>query len=90
MKVCKYTLNSIQYSPSFQRLYQVGKMTIIALGFHQLLISKWDRELSLLVLSHWLDTMNEEGWIPREQILGDEARSKVCNLYFTQIDFSVR
>lgn len=46
-------------------------------GFHQLLISKWDRELSLLILSHWLDTMNNEGWIPREQILGDEARSKV-------------
>ena len=29
------------------------------------------------VLAHWLDLINSEGWIPREQILGDEARSKV-------------
>ena len=29
------------------------------------------------VIAHWLDLINEEGWIPREQILGDEARSKV-------------
>ena len=29
------------------------------------------------VLAHWLDLLNIEGWIPREQILGDEARSKV-------------
>ena len=29
------------------------------------------------VLAHWMDLINIEGWIPREQILGDEARSKV-------------
>lgn len=29
------------------------------------------------VIAHWLDLMNVEGWIPREQILGTEARSKV-------------
>lgn len=29
------------------------------------------------VVAHWLDLINKEGWIPREQILGDEARSKV-------------
>ena len=29
------------------------------------------------VLAHWMDLINMEGWIPREQILGDEARSKV-------------
>ena len=29
------------------------------------------------VLAHWLDLINIEGWIPREQILGDEASSKV-------------
>ena len=29
------------------------------------------------VLGHWLDLMNVEGWIPREQILGEEALSRV-------------
>ncbi|XP_054846005.1 mannosyl-oligosaccharide glucosidase isoform X2 [Eublepharis macularius] len=46
-------------------------------GFHQLLLGRWDPALSQEVLAHWLDLMNVEGWIPREQILGDEARSKV-------------
>lgn len=46
-------------------------------GFHQLLLARWDPELSREVLAHWLDLMTAEGWIPREQILGDEARAKV-------------
>ncbi|XP_041124769.1 mannosyl-oligosaccharide glucosidase-like [Polyodon spathula] len=46
-------------------------------GFHQLLINKWDPQLTRESLAHWLDMINVEGWIPREQILDDEARSKV-------------
>ncbi|XP_053712097.1 mannosyl-oligosaccharide glucosidase [Synchiropus splendidus] len=46
-------------------------------GFHQLLLSKWDAQVTRESISHWVDLMNIEGWIPREQILGDEARSKV-------------
>ncbi|KAJ1212034.1 hypothetical protein NDU88_007378 [Pleurodeles waltl] len=46
-------------------------------GFHQLLVSKWDQATSKEVIAHWLDLMNIEGWIPREQILDSEARSKV-------------
>ncbi|XP_042664250.1 mannosyl-oligosaccharide glucosidase isoform X1 [Tyto alba] len=46
-------------------------------GFHQLLLARWDPALSREVIAHWLDLMNVEGWIPREQILGEEARAKV-------------
>jgi mannosyl-oligosaccharide glucosidase len=46
-------------------------------GFHQLLIGKWDPKIRRDVLSHWLATQDGSGWIPREQILGAEARSKV-------------
>ncbi|BHF57139.1 hypothetical protein SprV_0100008000 [Sparganum proliferum] len=46
-------------------------------GFHGLLLAQWDVEMALQSLSHWLDLMNAEGWIPREQILGWEARSRV-------------
>ncbi|PHH67632.1 hypothetical protein CDD80_684 [Ophiocordyceps camponoti-rufipedis] len=46
-------------------------------GFHLLLISDWDLDLGLEVLSSWFATMDEDGWIAREQILGAEARSKV-------------
>lgn len=39
--------------------------------------SRWDINLSMDVIAHWLDLMNVDGWIPREQILGDEARRYV-------------
>ncbi|KAL5103478.1 Mannosyl-oligosaccharide glucosidase [Taenia crassiceps] len=46
-------------------------------GFHALLMARWDIELALQSLGHWLDLLNMEGWIPREQILGWEARANV-------------
>ncbi|CAK9144298.1 unnamed protein product [Ilex paraguariensis] len=46
-------------------------------GFHQLLIWHWDIPICLDIIGHWLDLMNIDGWIPREQILGTEALSKV-------------
>ncbi|KAI4903337.1 hypothetical protein NFI96_034371, partial [Prochilodus magdalenae] len=53
-------------------------------GFHQLLLSKWDPQVTHEVVAHWLDLINMEGWIPREQILGDEARSKVPSEFVVQ------
>lgn len=46
-------------------------------GFHNILISRWDLRISMDIIGHWFDLMNIEGWIPREQILGLEARSRV-------------
>lgn len=34
---------------------------------------RWDIHISLDIIGHWLDLMNVDGWIPREQILGAEA-----------------
>ncbi|XP_053110540.1 mannosyl-oligosaccharide glucosidase [Hemicordylus capensis] len=53
-------------------------------GFHQLLLGRWDPALGREVLAHWLDLMNADGWIPREQILDDEARSKVPPAFVVQ------
>eukprot|EP01112_Ceratiomyxa_fruticulosa_P004412 TRINITY_DN1496_c0_g2_i1.p1 TRINITY_DN1496_c0_g2~~TRINITY_DN1496_c0_g2_i1.p1 ORF type:complete len:812 (-),score=157.66 TRINITY_DN1496_c0_g2_i1:58-2493(-) len=46
-------------------------------GFHQLIVNLWDSELSMEIVAYWFNTMDHNGWIQREQILGDEARSKV-------------
>ncbi|KAG7200863.1 hypothetical protein KM043_003227 [Ampulex compressa] len=55
-------------------------------GFHGLLISAWDLEIELDIISHWFDLMNVEGWIPREMILGQEALAKVPEEFITQIN----
>jgi mannosyl-oligosaccharide glucosidase len=46
-------------------------------GFHLLPILDWDTEVVMQIISSWYNTMDEDGWIAREQILGPEARSKV-------------
>lgn len=53
-------------------------------GFHQLLIWRWDVRICLDIIGHWLDLMNIDGWIPREQILGAEALSKVPEEFVLQ------
>ncbi|KDP35806.1 hypothetical protein JCGZ_10442 [Jatropha curcas] len=53
-------------------------------GFHQLLIWRWDVKVTLDIVGHWLDLMNVDGWIPREQILGSEALSKVPEEFVLQ------
>ena len=35
---------------------------------------------SLEILKDWVDLIDDDGWVAREQILGEEARSKVCSL----------
>lgn len=53
-------------------------------GFHLQVIVAWDFDLALEILESWLNLMDNNGWIAREQILGDEARSKVPPEFQTQ------
>eukprot|EP00730_Choanoeca_flexa_P001456 TRINITY_DN10643_c0_g1_i3.p1 TRINITY_DN10643_c0_g1~~TRINITY_DN10643_c0_g1_i3.p1 ORF type:complete len:680 (+),score=135.02 TRINITY_DN10643_c0_g1_i3:113-2041(+) len=46
-------------------------------GFHQLLIQRWTPKVTRTVLGYWLDSMNTDGYIPREQALDSETRAKV-------------
>lgn len=53
-------------------------------GFHLLPVSDWDMDLTLQIVKSWISLVDEDGWLPREQILGDEARSKVPQEFQTQ------
>lgn len=53
-------------------------------GFHLLPVIEWDLDLAVSVLRSWLDLMDDDGWIAREQILGAEARSRVPEEFQTQ------
>lgn len=53
-------------------------------GFHQLIVLHWDPLITIDVLSQWLNLMNVDGWIAREQILGLEARARVPAEYIVQ------
>ncbi|KAH7318331.1 family 63 glycoside hydrolase [Stachybotrys elegans] len=46
-------------------------------GFHLVPIADWDINVALDIVRSWYKTMDDDGWIPREQILGPEARSRV-------------
>lgn len=37
-------------------------------GFHGLLLGCWSVDLELQILGHWMDLLNYQGWIPREQV----------------------
>lgn len=37
-------------------------------GFHGLMLGSYDIELQLNILGHWMDLLNHQGWIPREQV----------------------
>lgn len=37
-------------------------------GFHGLMLESWSVNLQLQILGHWMDFLNNWGWIPREQV----------------------
>ena len=53
-------------------------------GFHQLLVAQVDLPLSLDVLSSWMSHILPSGWLPREQIPGEEARRRVPEQFQVQ------
>ncbi|XP_076116788.1 uncharacterized protein LOC143084264 [Mytilus galloprovincialis] len=53
-------------------------------GFDNLLISLWDPKITEDIIGHWLDLLNKEGWIPREQILGEEAKARCPDKFIVQ------
>ncbi|KAF8911130.1 glycoside hydrolase [Gymnopilus junonius] len=54
-------------------------------GFHLLHIGQWDNDFSLEILKDWIGLIDNDGWVAREQILGEEARSKVPSEFLTQV-----
>ena len=42
---------------------------------------------SLKILKDWINLIDEDGWVAREQILGEEARSRVPQEFQTQVPF---
>jgi len=53
-------------------------------GFHLLPVIEWDLDQAVSVLQSWLNLMDADGWIGREQILGPEARSRVPEQFQVQ------
>ena len=53
-------------------------------GFHQIGVSVFDDRLTRDVIVHWLGLMEEDGYIAREQILGQDARRRVPTEFLVQ------
>jgi len=51
-------------------------------GFHQTVICKYNTSLCMRMMQTWLNTIQENGWIPREQARGEELEGN-----FQQISF---
>ena len=45
-------------------------------GFHQIIIQRWNQDITQNCINSWLSLIQESGWIPREQILGIEAQTR--------------
>lgn len=53
-------------------------------GFQLMPILNYDSDLTLEILKNWFSLIDRSGWIAREQILGDEARSRVPDQFVVQ------
>ncbi|PJF19317.1 Glycoside hydrolase family 63 protein [Paramicrosporidium saccamoebae] len=46
-------------------------------GFDSLVIQKWNPHISLRIIANWAERIDQNGWMAREQIAGEEARGQV-------------
>lgn len=53
-------------------------------GFHLLIACNWDIDICIDVFSSWMGTMDENGWIPREQIRGPASETRVPSQFIVQ------
>ncbi|TYZ60077.1 hypothetical protein PybrP1_000658 [[Pythium] brassicae (nom. inval.)] len=53
-------------------------------GFHQIGIAPFDAGIARDVIAHWLGLMEDDGYIAREQILGEAARRRVPDEFVVQ------
>ncbi|XPS77894.1 Mannosyl-oligosaccharide glucosidase [Ascochyta lentis] len=53
-------------------------------GFHLIPVLEWDVDLAMEVVHSWLSTMDKDGWIAREQVLGTEADHGTPSDFVTQ------
>ncbi|DBA00262.1 TPA: hypothetical protein N0F65_007906 [Lagenidium giganteum] len=53
-------------------------------GFHQMGIFPFDEEIPMDAIAHWFGLMEEDGYIAREQILGQMARLRVPAEFLVQ------
>ncbi|KAL0221106.1 hypothetical protein RCL1_000960 [Eukaryota sp. TZLM3-RCL] len=53
-------------------------------GFHLMVVSKLDPMVSARVLNGWISLIGEDGWIPREHVLGSESINRVPAEFRTQ------
>lgn len=44
-------------------------------GFHLLPVLDWDANLAMEVVQSWLNTMDDDGWIAREQVVGKDTEN---------------
>lgn len=53
-------------------------------GFHLLPVLDWDVDLAMEVAQSWLKTMDDDGWIAREQAVGTDAENGIASDSLTQ------
>ena len=47
-------------------------------GFQEKILSLWNMNMSLRIVNNWFQNIDDSGWLPREQSLDNESRSRAA------------